>query len=108
MVAEAVAAFALVLIERDGGRADEAAVAGHDDAGMRRLAAELVDDVGALAPVGINEQPVDGEGRTVVAVPTAVEQLVATGLQAGIDGALQSGTRLRSAEGVLEIPKGEI
>ena len=46
VVSDAIARLPLVLGERLARRTDESTVAGHDDTGVRRLPAELVDDIG--------------------------------------------------------------
>ena len=60
---------------------------------MPRLAAELVDHVGRLAPVGVDQAPIDLHLGPVLAAIDASKPLVAEFLQPGVDRAFQPRAR---------------
>ena len=69
---------------------------------MGALAAELVDGVCGLAPVGVDEAPLDPHGGPVVAFPFAFEQGGGDGFEAGVDSPFQPGALMDHGEGHAE------
>ena len=66
---DTLALLALVLAEGDAGRANVTSVAGHDDTGVRALAAELIYHIRRLAPVGVDQTSLDPQLGTIIAPP---------------------------------------
>ncbi len=73
---DAIAWPAFVLAERVRGRADETAVRWEQDRRVWALPAELIDDVGGVAPVGVDQAAADLHGRSIVTLPFAAEKLI--------------------------------
>src|SRR5262245_51136494 len=90
VVTDAVARLALVFGERLARRTHESTVAWKDDAGVGRLAAELVDDVRRRAPVGVDHTALNPQHRSVVASPLAAEKALGQRVQAAIDRSFQA------------------
>ncbi|GAA4451620.1 hypothetical protein GCM10023156_19870 [Novipirellula rosea] len=53
---------------------------------MWALSAELVDDVGGVAPVGVDETAADSHGGSVIAFPFATKDAFGERFEAGVDG----------------------
>ena len=70
---DAIAWPAFVFAERIARRADEATVRWEQDRGVRALPAELIDDVGRVAPVGVDQTATDLHRRAVITLPFAAE-----------------------------------
>src|SRR4051812_47985769 len=64
-------------------------VTGHHHRRMCTLAAETIDDVGCLTPVGINQALLNEERRTVVAFPSRPQDFLGEARQAGVNCTLK-------------------
>ncbi|MCK4342680.1 MAG: glycosyltransferase family 39 protein [Phycisphaerae bacterium] len=83
-------------------------VAGHHDAGMPALPAELVDDVGRLAPVRVDQAAVNPHHGAVIALPLAAERGVSQALQTGVNRPFQPGPRRRHCQRSADVAQREI
>jgi hypothetical protein len=64
---------AAILAKRQARSADEATVAGDDHSGVFRLPAELVDHIGRLAPVSVDQTSTNAHRSAVVSLPFVIE-----------------------------------
>ena len=102
-----LALLPLVLAERDARRADVATVARHDEPRVGALAAELVDHVRGLAPVGVDQAALDPQLGPVVAPPAFGQVRIGQILQTGVDRAFKPRARRGAGERLLHLAQGE-
>ncbi|MPM18994.1 hypothetical protein SDC9_65412 [bioreactor metagenome] len=67
-----------------------------NDAGIRTLAAELIDDLGGLAPVRIDQRLFDFQHRAVLAFPFPPKAITGQGIQCRVQSALEARIRIES------------
>tara|TARA_R110002073_G_scaffold35970_8_gene104861 strand:- start:2426 stop:2656 length:231 start_codon:yes stop_codon:yes gene_type:complete len=60
---------------------------------MWALPAELVDNVGGVAPVGVDQTATDFHGGSVVAFPFATKDAFGERFEAGVDGTFEAGSK---------------
>jgi len=83
-------------------------VAGQQHAGELALPAELVDDVGGLAPVGVDEAAVDPHLGAVLAAIRPAQPLAGELLERPVDLPLQVGVAERAGDGGGEVAEREV
>ena len=108
VVADAVADRLLVLAHRLRACADVLAVRRDDDVRKRRLAAELVHDVGRLSPVRVHKALLDPHRRTVVAGELAGEIVLGKRLEPAVKAPFKAGTRELRLQGRIRLAQGEV
>ena len=106
--AHAVSGDLLVFAHRLRGRADVAAVARKHDVRPLGLPAELVHDLGRVAPVGVDETALDLERRSVAAEPLAPEHRVRQLLESRVELPLETGVWKRALQRRVRVGEREV